>query len=139
MERRILGRTGLQVSQLGYGAMEIRGRRPASDEQVKKYTSPKNWEKVLAVNLDGVMRCTRAALRPMMAARRGSIVTRSWSPFPARMVTINEERSTSLIRSRRHSRSRIPDISPSIWEWYGRNSGTERLFWFCPHYMIYYD
>ena len=35
MERRILGRTGLNVTQLGFGAMEIRGRRPVCDEQVE--------------------------------------------------------------------------------------------------------
>jgi aryl-alcohol dehydrogenase-like predicted oxidoreductase len=41
MERRILGRTGLEVTQLGYGAMEIRGKRiwggrPITDEQAER-------------------------------------------------------------------------------------------------------
>src|SRR5688500_2032785 len=40
LERRILGRTGLEVTALGYGAMEIRGTRiwsgrPVSDEQAE--------------------------------------------------------------------------------------------------------
>jgi len=41
MERRILGRTGLSVTQLGFGAMEIRGPRiwggrPVTDEQAER-------------------------------------------------------------------------------------------------------
>jgi 3-oxoacyl-[acyl-carrier protein] reductase len=36
-----------------------------------------DWQKVLDVNLNGLARCTRLALRPMMAARRGSIVNLS--------------------------------------------------------------
>jgi aryl-alcohol dehydrogenase-like predicted oxidoreductase len=41
MERRTLGRTGLEVTQLSYGAMEIRGRRiwngrPVSDDQAER-------------------------------------------------------------------------------------------------------
>lgn len=41
MERRMLGRTGLEVTQLGYGAMEIRGERiwngrPVADEQADR-------------------------------------------------------------------------------------------------------
>ncbi len=41
MERRILGRTGLEVTQLSYGAMEIRGNRiwsgrPVADEQAER-------------------------------------------------------------------------------------------------------
>jgi len=41
MERRILGRTGLEVAQLSYGAMEIRGKRiwngrPVTDEQAER-------------------------------------------------------------------------------------------------------
>lgn len=41
MERRILGRTGLEVTQLSYGAMEIRGHRiwsgrPVADEQAER-------------------------------------------------------------------------------------------------------
>ncbi|MCA9884857.1 MAG: aldo/keto reductase [Anaerolineae bacterium] len=40
LEKRTLGRTGLQVTQLGYGAMEVRGRRiwggrPCTDEQAE--------------------------------------------------------------------------------------------------------
>ena len=40
LPRRTLGRTGLEVTQLGYGAMEVRGRRiwngrPCSDEQAR--------------------------------------------------------------------------------------------------------
>jgi len=34
----------------------------------------KDWQAVLDVNLTGVQRCTRLALRPMMQARRGCIV-----------------------------------------------------------------
>jgi 3-oxoacyl-[acyl-carrier protein] reductase len=36
-----------------------------------------DWQRVLDVNLTGVMRCTRLALRPMMAQRGGSIVNLS--------------------------------------------------------------
>lgn len=41
MERRILGRTGLEVTQLSYGAMELRGQRvwrgrPVTDEQAER-------------------------------------------------------------------------------------------------------
>ena len=41
MHRRILGRTGLEVTQLSYGAMEIRGKRiwggrPITDEQAER-------------------------------------------------------------------------------------------------------
>ena len=35
---------------------------------------PGAWDEVLAVNLTGVFNCSRAALRPMMARRRGAIV-----------------------------------------------------------------
>ena len=35
MERRILGRTGLNVTQLGYGAGELTARRPITDEQAE--------------------------------------------------------------------------------------------------------
>ena len=35
MERRFLGRTGLEITQLSYGAMEIRGARLAGDEQAE--------------------------------------------------------------------------------------------------------
>src|SRR5207249_11143212 len=41
MEHRILGRTGLEVTRLGFGAMEIRGKRiwggrPVTDEQAER-------------------------------------------------------------------------------------------------------
>ena len=41
MERRILGRIGLEVTQVSYGAMEIRGKRiwggrPITDEQAER-------------------------------------------------------------------------------------------------------
>ena len=36
-----------------------------------------DWQRVLDVNLGGVMRCTRLALRPMMSARTGCIVNLS--------------------------------------------------------------
>jgi 3-oxoacyl-[acyl-carrier protein] reductase len=36
-----------------------------------------DWQKVMDVNLGGVMRCTRLALRPMMTARTGCIVSLS--------------------------------------------------------------
>jgi aryl-alcohol dehydrogenase-like predicted oxidoreductase len=41
MERRTLGRTGLEVTQLGFGAMEVRGKRiwngrPVTDEQAER-------------------------------------------------------------------------------------------------------
>src|SRR6266487_6264334 len=41
MQRRILGRTGLEVTQVSYGAMEIRGKRiwggrPVTDEQAER-------------------------------------------------------------------------------------------------------
>lgn len=38
-------------------------------------TTDENWHETLRVNLDGVHRSCVAALRPMMAARRGAIVT----------------------------------------------------------------
>jgi NAD(P)-dependent dehydrogenase (short-subunit alcohol dehydrogenase family) len=44
------------------------------------------WRRVLAVNLDGVFFCSRAAAVPMRAARRGAIVNiasvHAWSPNP---------------------------------------------------------
>src|ERR1051325_2298172 len=47
LQRRVLGRTGLQVTQLGYGAMELRGapRGPAVDDV--------QAERVLRATLDG--------------------------------------------------------------------------------------
>jgi len=38
-------------------------------------TTDENWRETLRVNLDGVHRACVAALRPMMSARRGAIVT----------------------------------------------------------------
>jgi NAD(P)-dependent dehydrogenase (short-subunit alcohol dehydrogenase family) len=48
--------------------------------------SPEEWRRVLAVNLDGVFLCARAAAVPMREARRGAIVNiasvHAWSPNP---------------------------------------------------------
>jgi len=38
------------------------------------YTTPEQWQKVLAINLGGVMNCTAAALPGMQAAKYGRIV-----------------------------------------------------------------
>jgi 2-hydroxycyclohexanecarboxyl-CoA dehydrogenase len=37
--------------------------------------APETWQKIVALNFLGVLNCTRAALAPMMAARRGRIVS----------------------------------------------------------------
>jgi 2-hydroxycyclohexanecarboxyl-CoA dehydrogenase len=39
------------------------------------YTTPEQWQKVIAINLLGVMNCTHAALPAMQAARYGRIVS----------------------------------------------------------------
>jgi 2-hydroxycyclohexanecarboxyl-CoA dehydrogenase len=39
------------------------------------YTSPEQWQRVLAVNLGGVLNCTHAALPAMQAAKYGRIVS----------------------------------------------------------------
>ncbi len=41
------------------------------------YTTPEQWRRVLAVNVDGVLNCTHAALPAMQEAKYGRIVTTS--------------------------------------------------------------
>jgi 3-oxoacyl-[acyl-carrier protein] reductase len=44
-------------------------------ESLLAMTSDREWDEVMDVNLDGVFRCCRAVLPPMVHRRRGSIVT----------------------------------------------------------------
>ena len=103
LPRRTLGRTGLEVTTLGYGAMELRGcpaggGAPLTDEEAQK---------VLNAVLDaGATTRTRSAALPppassfvavSLAARRrtGTSAPTTWSPV--RICAIAGSRRTSTI------------------------------------------
>jgi 2-hydroxycyclohexanecarboxyl-CoA dehydrogenase len=57
------------------GALEILVNNAGTDEfGFFTYTTPEQWQKVLGVNLGGVLNCTHAALPGMQQARYGRIV-----------------------------------------------------------------
>lgn len=60
----------------GIGTLDVLVNNAGTDEfGFFTYTSPEQWQRVLAINLGGVLNCTHAALPAMQQAKYGRIVS----------------------------------------------------------------
>ena len=122
LPKRQLGRTGLQVTQLGYGAMELRGRRAAGPSRMSRPRhSPRRSRRrdQLHRHLDR-LRPERGAHRPLYRCRRLGVLPRlkCGCLVGARQPRGRTSRTSSRARTSWPAWSRAcAACAPTTWTW----------------------
>jgi NAD(P)-dependent dehydrogenase (short-subunit alcohol dehydrogenase family) len=102
-------------------------------------TKPKDWDKIIAVNLEGVLNCSYAVLPAMMKAKRGSIITMAasrgfrgqagaavHSGAKSGVIVFCQNLAVEAAPYGVRINTILPGYTPARWKKPGKNGGSRR-------------